>query len=484
MLYNIIEVKNLNHLSDELKLLSPVQGGYVRLYRGQNSDYECMIPSFYRKGYPYNSEDYSWKLAAQRIIKEDVLKIGSKNVAEINQHNINFPMNGLIQHYGRRSGGLDVTSDIEVALWFSQFKRNERNEKQYLKTENNHIGLFEFTRVTYEPLDSDFSYLYVFDCPVWESKNNPKNGDCVNLDEWFGNHASRPIRQKAWYIYADDYAIPNGDLKSFITVIFKIPRSIRLEINLNKKISDFFPLPTEDKLFERLLNSYFIKNEHEVFVRVLQIPEYYNKLYPSENMLWEMDIYVQTIRLTSCNNYFDSFLKAIPREHQGPSIKHEGQEWFIKNASLINMEIPDWHIVLMEADKNGDFYIPKLEDIELPFEGIQYNYFIELAKQELVAPKCPTDRVLRGVWIVQNDNLIGISLYYWGKDKFSYTKVIWYLKSQNGGVFLISAQEEIGDVNYFNNCLINALRTLQTYLRIPYFKKYKPFKLTYGESSF
>ncbi|HMI79381.1 MAG TPA: FRG domain-containing protein, partial [Ferruginibacter sp.] len=278
MSYPIIEIKDLSDLDIKIAGLGAVGPGHQRLYRGQNNDYSRkMLPSLYRSDQAYTHVDYSWKLAGQKIVKEEILQLEQRNIAEINDPSVIFPMDGMIQHYGLRSAGLDVTDDMHVALWFAQSKRiEERTIDHVMLEDNKKIEMFIFRKAYYEPLNAEFSYLYIFECPLWEKGNSPKNGDCVSLYQWYGQYTSRPAKQHAWYIYADNVKVPRGDLQPFVKCAFKIPRSLRNELGPYRETSFYFPRPAEDRFYTRLLGSYFMKNENNLFERMLDIPQYYN----------------------------------------------------------------------------------------------------------------------------------------------------------------------------------------------------------------
>ena len=481
----ITEIKDIEDLDKQLAQMPAVPAGHKRLYRGQNKDHDgLMIPSFYRGKDLYNAHDYSWKLAGQRIIKEEILKMPQQTVAAVNNPAANFPIDGLIQHYGLRSAGLDVTSDIHVALWFAQFKRyEEMTAEDMILAFNSKAGSFSLRKAYYGLLDSAFSYLYIFDCPVWVPGNLPKNGDSVNLDQWYGQYTSRPAKQKAWYIYADDVITPKGDLQSFVKAIFKIPKALRQQSEAQQPQDTlfYFPLPADDKIYERLLNSYFIKNDNTVFERIIDIPQYYN----NHAELFELgndDYYIKTMRITSFNNFFKTLVDTVSKNPPGLTIQLENNNWYFTAATLIKMKIPDWHLTITQSDKQGNFYIPKLEDVVVPLEGIAYNYFIELSKYELVAQNNPQKRVMRGLWIVQQDNTIGFQFFYWGTDNFTHSKTIWFNKTA-ATIELIEDEETMtGEYKaLYQNSLVNALRVIQTYKKIIFFPRYIPFKLVYQD---
>jgi len=478
MAFEIIELKSIDELNDQIRQLPPAAKGYKRLYRGQNNDYgRIMIPSLYRGEDIYNVKDYSWKLAGQRIIKEEIHQTGMSHVAVLNDASTNFPLDGLVQHYGLRSGGLDLTSDINVALWFAQFNRKEEHADAECLLDNNKTGTFRFRKAWYDFAGEGYSYIYVFDCPEWAPGTMPKNGDCVDLNQWFGKYTARPVKQKAWYVYADNTDIPRGDLRSFVKTAFRVPNELRKEYA--NKTSFYFPLPADDKIYHRLLSSYFMRNDDHIFERILDIPQYYDT---RDELISNNDVYTETIRVTSHYNYFKTISGLALKNPAFAMMIFDKTEYSLQKAELIKMKIPDWYILLVEADRKGNAYVPKLADVVLP-DGLVYNYFIELSNCELVASKDPMARVMRGVWIVQENSRIGMQLFYYGVDKFSTSNTVWFRKTESGQLMITDDSKrpysEI-EKSIYQNSLVNALRVIQTYKNIPLFPAYIPLRLVYG----
>lgn len=479
----ITQIKDLAHLKAELDKLPETAGGFQRLYRGQNQHYDGMIPSKFRGRDPYNTEDVSWKLVGQVIVKDEMLGIKPDGMPEENSAALNLAIEGLIQHYGLRSGGLDVTDDMMVALWFAQFKRFETDTTDtLLPGKNNTPGSFHFIKASYQLYDADFSYLYVFDCPLWQGNGHPVNGHCVNLQEPFKSFACRPTRQKGWYIYADNRKADKGNLQEFITAVFKIPGNLRQQLSEDRQedVLYYFPQPGEDKIYEKLLKNFFIETKANNFERILKLPQYYSTV-AEINGTDNAATYTGLILFTRYAGFFKS-LRSFPAmgKHQ---MQLGTEAYFMTDAELIKMRIADWRLNQVATYTPGHTYFPVIEDIEFPAEHTRFNYFIELSIYELAGQTDPRTRSLRGVWIVQQEELIGIQLFFYGYDHINNGNTFFYKKLPDNSVELLIGGKA-GDESLrrlYINTFENAFRVIQNERGLVYFKKYKPLKEFYGE---
>lgn len=145
---------------------------------------------------------------------------------------------GLAQHYGIPTHGLDITSDIDIALWFSlnkYFKYNEAG-KEY-------AWYKPLVRSHYDDL-TKFPVIYIIGI-----KSNLKN----DLDQigYIDIKAERPKRQKAFLHYGG-YGLHSNICAEdviaavFITDEFKYKQKYKTEY--------LFPSTTEDDFYKSLLS--------------------------------------------------------------------------------------------------------------------------------------------------------------------------------------------------------------------------------------
>lgn len=470
MSYTITPVINLVDLESRIALLPPVKPGSVRLFRGQNKDFNGMIPSLYRGNIAFQNKDQAWKIAGQRLVKKYMPDNYNDNfVAKVNSPDLNFPIDGLIQHYGLRSGGLDVTSSLEIALWFAQCERVEALKTEILPMKSKHIESFLFRRASYFISEREFSYVYVFDCPQWVPGTESTTGDCVNLFRWFGRFTSRPLQQKGWYIYADNSIVVKGDLQTFIRACYQVPVSVSKEAGYDLQTLFYFPLPSADELYSRLLICYFMKNENGVYERLLDIPEYYQTV--SEIDKDENKLYSGLVHVNQVPHFFKSFLIAIAESPHQPALTIGNYKWTIVDAELIKMKYAEWHLMPASQKKGLQPYVPELSDVNMAFSSSSYNYFIEFSPFELVVKDDMASSDARGVWIVQQNGIIGFQIFLHQNGKFGAEAPVWFN-------YLEQKKIQLTDDGHYSeiekrqhcNMLTNALRVIQIYKKIPFFE--------------
>ena len=481
MAFTFNDVKNLADLEKKLADLPPVQPGFKRLYRGQTRDYDgLMLPSFYRKGGLFDDLYYSWKLAGQRIVKEEILKINIDSPKE-NDASLNFPIDALMQHYGGHSGGLDVTDDIKVAMWFALFKHHQTTtQDSIMQTPLQKAALFEVKKAYYSKSDNEFSCLYVFDCELWVEGNNPKIGDCVDLQKWFGKYTSRPARQKGWYIYSDEVEEPKADLKRFVKAVFKIPKTIREQINngADEETLYYFPTPDDDSFYKRILQSSFICSADNVFKKLIEITQYYNNAEDDNEAVNKS--YTDTIRIQYYENYFETLKQRnASRNHY---VNIENIKYRLSDALLIKMKVPDWYIIINERQSDEVVYAPVFEDIILPPNNYLFNFFIDFANSEMVVAE-PQKGYARGAWVVRQHNFIWIQYYFSLGENIGDFDGAWFTDDGNGRPKLHDPNGKLSAVAKidYQLSLTSALRVIQTYKKIIFLPRFIPFKKVYSD---
>lgn len=480
-----VYINNLAQLNEALEKLGPVPEGHQRLYRGQNGHFgDKMIPSLYREKVTYNIDDHAWKMAGNKLVKRFILGQGVQVGSRVNAPQEDLPIEGLIQHYGLRSGGLDATDELSVALWFGFSKHRKEFLAEDITDQQGKTRKVRFQNAYYEPLNAEHAYLYVLDCPLWQGTAFPRPGDCVNLRQWFGKYTSRPVRQHAWYIYSDNYSVQMGNLINVVKICFCVPVSLLGELGPYKEAMHYFPPPPDDPVYRLLLDVVCMRNREGLYQRLLDIPLYHNN--PAEfsagTDTWQ---YKSRLRFDEMRHYFDAIRSRYPAMFRQLTSKYRGKSWAIAAAEQMNLVIPDWHLVLCERDKDGHVYNCKLEDVRGSFSGMQHNCLIELSTYEQVVNTGPGESKVRGAWFVQEDALFGIALHTYENDDFGGTgRSYWFEYREGAGVQYIPGQGNLESDERFMNLLkvslTNVLRIMQTYKGIRYFPEYVPLKLVYG----
>ena len=147
---NITDVSSLESLN---AIITEEQRKYPKcriVYRGQCKDHS-FTPKMYRGDgnshapgcIPFYT--MNWQSCAQKLIEN------------ISGHRPNLDESqAVFQHYGYRSFFIDVTTDPNVALWFSLHKYHSRSVPQYVDDE---LRSAVFQLSTYEVLNEGFFYI-------------------------------------------------------------------------------------------------------------------------------------------------------------------------------------------------------------------------------------------------------------------------------------------------------------------------------------
>jgi hypothetical protein len=145
----------------------------------------------------------------------------------------------LAQHYGLPSNGLDVTTNLDVAVWFAT--------NAYSKDEATNIAGYKKMDASNWANDAQ-KWPVVFACQMVTNTIRPSLRDCEELEE-FGIMASRPARQSAKFFHGGHSDHQNRLAESTVC-------AFRLRPNLYETEATFdalFPSPNEDQAYQFML---------------------------------------------------------------------------------------------------------------------------------------------------------------------------------------------------------------------------------------
>ena len=163
-------VRDLAGVKKQLKQLGRPRPGFVRLFRGQDRTYPTLLPSARR---PNSSWDLRrvWKVYAHKLS----LYLSKETPTDRGQAALDtfaYWLNAMAQHYGGGSEYLDVTHDLEIALWFALHKVRKILVDGKEVVPGIYLGIFGNTEAENFPFAAkpkaspvDTGYLYVFDVP-------------------------------------------------------------------------------------------------------------------------------------------------------------------------------------------------------------------------------------------------------------------------------------------------------------------------------
>ncbi len=138
--YHIGEFEAILSGNGDEKYLVPESGSLLYyLYRGQNEEYVPCVPSMYR-GDPSVAQIFVERM--RLVVFRRMLR--SHPVVEhfFKRHNFVVDEEGLAQHYGLKTSVLDLTSNLDVALFFATCQYNSDTDSyQYYDDDKEHEAI-------------------------------------------------------------------------------------------------------------------------------------------------------------------------------------------------------------------------------------------------------------------------------------------------------------------------------------------------------
>lgn len=157
----------------EEKCLIPQVGTLHFLYRGQNKEFVPCVPSLYR-GNPSDAEIFIERM--RLVVFRRLLNSHPVIKQFFRKHHFKVDVEGLAQHYGLKTSVLDLTSNLDIALFFATCRYDSVND--------------EYT--FYNDDEVHEAVLYVF-IPLLDNEPSPSQNDFNYL-----NHNIKPIGLQAF----------------------------------------------------------------------------------------------------------------------------------------------------------------------------------------------------------------------------------------------------------------------------------------------
>ncbi|MFT9323605.1 MAG: FRG domain-containing protein [Acetobacter sp.] len=151
---------------------------------------------------------------------------------------IDYAVMALAQHYGLPSHGLDITDDVDVAIWFAtnRFKTID-GISSYTTMRNGDWG------------DTPEEWPVIFACQQVTHSLNMSIQTCEELDR-FGLPAMRPQRQKASFFLGGHSDHQNRLAEAVVCAFRLAPGDWQTEYNFDS----LFPSPEEDPAYAAMLD--------------------------------------------------------------------------------------------------------------------------------------------------------------------------------------------------------------------------------------
>ena len=244
-------IADIETLTQRLAALPPPAPGYGRVYRGQTTNRPAMLPGSLRPGaQPWNRTwDMSLKPLSDNLTATDPTAQTLENFA--------YWFKVIAQHYGPGSPFLDVTTFLEVALWFALHASQKDVNAKFQLEQGDVDLLIRCPALNFTRLSDGNGWLYVFDAPIWDGRGVPRHGELVYLNHGPDFVASAPrVRRQLGGVMMAEKEHNQGDLSSFY-VCAPIPISGALSgVRFVELDADYiFPPPDVDPWYARLLRA-------------------------------------------------------------------------------------------------------------------------------------------------------------------------------------------------------------------------------------
>ena len=234
--------------------LPPVAPGKVRIYRGQVTDHDTIVPAGFRAPLERNAV---WKFYTMLLLANVQNGLFGSDLQLADFRVLSVWLDAVSQHYGSGSRYLDVTHSVESAAWFALHKGTAWDEHTVLGPEGGPsafdmpatIRWFEYAPSTTP------GYLYAFDVDVWDGASaTPPDLSLIDLSNAPAPFCTpRMIAQAGSLIQAGDKA--HQDLKPMR--VARTPLRIAWPMTgsdvVRRPVEQMFPLPAGDGWYRQLL---------------------------------------------------------------------------------------------------------------------------------------------------------------------------------------------------------------------------------------
>lgn len=243
--------ESMDDLNAYIAQLPAVAAGHRRVLRGQRSFHASLTPSGFRGTHPRSR---LFKIASQLLMSDGVDLIRDDAADYFVATEI------IAQHYGPGSPLLDVTTDLNVALWFALTQIEPLSFQMVVGAPGPFDATSDYVAglTAMLPVSSGHApgYLYVLDFPEVHGPRKLQHGELFDL----GNATAEVgesvrIRNQHALVVGADSSESGGDLSSFqaCAPLLVSPR-LRKGMSQAVDLSLLFPPPSIDPWYERLLS--------------------------------------------------------------------------------------------------------------------------------------------------------------------------------------------------------------------------------------
>ncbi|MHB1309259.1 MAG: FRG domain-containing protein [Limisphaerales bacterium] len=283
---NAIPVSSYANLLAEIARVVAPAPGTVRVFRGQTRDYPLILSSFGRLRRTRPPAELFDVFMRHLFIKGGLLvlmsdlrllpRLGPLDVQVSPAHYV--LAEALIQHYGYQTRYIDVSSALDVALWFATHRFEGR-----MDTRVGDGPPYRLTFPAWHEAATEPGVVYALDVRPWDGVTNVGEGDYIDLVPLAPPGINRPQRQVGGVLYAPALNVEDDAIGRLVRAKFEI-RFPWPETNLPWDTDHVFPGPDEDPIFAALLAAPYLQTvrmrpdgdetEETVLRRVCTLPEY------------------------------------------------------------------------------------------------------------------------------------------------------------------------------------------------------------------
>lgn len=419
-------INDFEELENVIKKLSSPKPGFKRVFRGQTENYPKMLSSACRPN--ATTKGFLWKLALINVpeISGSLQKSKDSGIDFI--MNFNTWWEALIQHYGPGSPYLDVTTSIDVALWFAlNYVRSTTRDYWYELPGHPRIPM-RIPTLNFYPKSQGTSWIYVLDVPVWDGDSLTKHGDFIDLTKGSGIVSSclRMKRQNGGLVFGDKKT-EDGDLSSFFACDpIEISWPFKGANLINMDYTYFFPPPEEDEWFKMLLkaplvphidekNGFIYKQSLEVYI-IADPPDLKKDLSALQLQTEELSMLVR------------SLLRIHPKtlnELRTTNNANPEDSTYIQVGIPLYTALPSttyWNQAVLEFGLRKNAQVKLLnEDIKLPVSTLE-NVIFEFSPLETVfLSGAQNQDQLTALWIIIDKEIYRCTYFFNHKNHLNFT---------------------------------------------------------------
>jgi hypothetical protein len=415
--------QSLEKLELHLSTLPRPKPGYRRVFRGQNRDFGKMLPS----GLRHSSREYwsLWQRHAMLIanFEPNSQRAAARGVPSTSDM-LFYWVHAIAQHYGGDSHYLDVTHDLQSALWFALHTMRPVPVKlsmgvgTELDPQNDvQIGLKCWR---YERFIEESGWLYVFDAPDWDNDSPLEHGTLVDVAAQAPSLITASTRmtvQRACLLNADPEV---RDLKQFyacepLRVAWPMADADRVQATT----SYMFPVPSKDQWYAIFCRLPFVPTLNVDtlslgYERPIPVTQYISDSKP------EADDVFDRVEMTSPALARTEMLMAMQRgDNPGLLLALDSATVILLEAALIALQPAtlnaQWNIDLLMSDIPSSTPAFVVSSDQVLDQTDLTNVFVEFSLMERTAIESRTGvrapEVTGGLWLVRKDGKMFASFY-------------------------------------------------------------------------